>query len=738
MKQEILLEKQFVIADSKNKNQSDNQQALGTIFSNMAYYGYVPSKELVEILKTYSHKDVEKFWEGVEPIFKKFTGDDRDMGKFVVYKNFPKEVLDMDQSTYWFKQILMYVGFDNQLFTESEKSRSAHFDKLTLKTLNSIAPEEVDVYLKSVLSSYQKVNKNWTDKQTQHVDFLINQYQTDIIENAKYEKINISNFGFKENAILFMKTLLNKVQNNSVNAQLSVDKLNDVFVINSATDVLRLASGLSEQDIGLKKAPKFRNFSRKERRFFLSLLEKTSNLEDDLSARPELWKRFLHSLHPGDYSFQKVKDAYSALYQDKIQSFHSKVEELLMNRKEDVLTLLVTKPGELLRKFHQIYAKIGTNEEKKENILKVFDVAMADLSNGQLIKFKKYVEHINEAEKLIVTPKGSWKKSQILENEKVQFDEEFKLSLLKNIDKKLAWRLSVVFPQGIDVDEKLKDNKIQAAQQKLAEYGRGTSFDIPDNMTFLRTASFWQQKSFGNVWFDNGWNFFDDNWLPACTICWNSTNVTGAVFSGDPTNSKDLDGKACQMIDINMNECLKSGKRYAVWNVLGFSNIKFSDVTDVLATLQWGENAQKGKLYEPNRAQMVFPLKDEDLAKFVAYIDLKERKLVFMDVNLNAQVYSAQSNEKTLSEKMPAFIEYLKQQPSVYDLLSVVHQQNAPVKALWSDKNVNLSSEHQHYIFKKENENNDLRLIDFNQILDMSDKECNDLKDKNKKSVKPR
>ncbi len=738
MKHEILLQNQYIIADKKSKENTNNQTALGTIFSNMTYYGYAPSKELVEVLKTYSSKDLEKFWEVIEPTFKKITGDDKQMDKYVVYKNFPKEVLDMDHATYWVKQILMYVGFDNQLFTQEEKPRAAHFDSLKLKTINSIASNQVDETLQGILKSYQKINKGWTDKQKENMIFLVDTYQTEIIENAKYQKINISDFSFKENAIEFVKTLLDKTKNHPVNSQLTADKLKDVFVFNSATDVLRLASGLSEQDIGLKKNPKFKNFSRKERKLFLSFLEDATNLNDDVAARPELFKRFLHSLHPGDYNFKNVQKVYDALYQDKLTSFNSKVEGLLADNKTEVLDLLVTRPGELLRKFHQIYSKLGQNDEGKTKILDFFEIAMADLTNAQLIKFKKYVENINDTSELLVTPQGSWKKAQIIDNQKVKFSEEFKYSLIQKIEQKIKYRLDVLFPDGIDVDEKLKDNKIQSGQQKLAAYGRGTSFDIPAEMNFLRTASYWQQKSSRSVWFDNGWNFFDSNWNPTQTICWDSTHINNscAVFSGDPTNSKDMQGKACQMIDIYIDKCLAEGKRYAVWNVLGFSRIKFSDAQDVMATLQWGENAEKGKIYEPNRAQMVFPLKDEDLAKFVAYIDLQERKLVYMDVNLNAKVTSAKSNEKSLSEKMPVFINYLKQQPSVYDLLSVVHNEQSLVKALWSDSGVTLDEDKKHYVFKKENTENQVNLIDLQEILDYSDKEINALKVKTKKSLK--
>ena len=79
----------------------------------------------------------------------KITGDDKKMADFVVYKNFPQEVLQMSEAEYWFKQILMYWGFPNQYFTESEKERPKLEDKINFREEKEINKKlaEVDKYL---------------------------------------------------------------------------------------------------------------------------------------------------------------------------------------------------------------------------------------------------------------------------------------------------------------------------------------------------------------------------------------------------------------------------------------------------------------------------------------------------------------------------------------------------------------------------------------------------------------
>jgi hypothetical protein len=258
--------------------------------------------------------------------------------------------------------------------------------------------------------------------------------------------------------------------------------------------------------------------------------------------------------------------------------------------------------------------------------------------------------------------------------------------------------------------------KLQTNDQELASYGRGTVFPLPENVTYLRTASYWENGG-GVTWFDNGWNFFDEDWKAAGTICWNRTNTLNqsAVFSGDPINSKEMKGRGCQMIDLYIDRLLKRGIRYAVWNILCFSHVSFSNASgEVLGTLQWGENPEKGKLYEPSRAQMVFPLQGDNMTKYIAYIDLVERKLVYMDANLRGAVSSAGSNEGILEKQMPAFVEYLDALPSVADLLG---HAKGEIPVVYSDADRELTEDQPAYVFKPENESNSFKQLDLAKFL---------------------
>lgn len=671
-----------VEASLEERSTKPGAAAIGTVLANLAYYGYAPSLKAMHALKKLSAEQLTAFWASTEPALKELTGANRNMADFVVYKNFPREVLDMSQAQYWLQQICMYLGAPNDWFTEEPATRPKLDEKLSLKVL-SLADKES---LRTIYGQLVANKARWTDAQKAHALWLVRDFGV--------EDLELQAFGFKENGLTLIASTLDTEGSVS---------------LNDATDVLRLAAAMSDADVSLRGAVTFRKFTRAERRFLLLLLEHTNNLRADIAARQELWKRLLSRLHPGDFKFKAVSSAYDDLYKGKLSSFNALTEAKLAMGDESVLKDLQGRPGDFARRLHALYAKFGMPAAH------AFVAVLSQLSTSQLLKLKGYLSTVNNRSKLIYPPKGDWSKAKFVDNEKKLFSPQALKTLGGGIDAALAARMALAFPEGVDADARLDQVKLQTNDQDLAPYGRGTVFDIPENVTFIRTASYWACPSPGNIWYDNGVCFFDADWQALGTCCWNETHFEGAVFSGDPTNSKDMQGRACQMLDLYPKKLAGHGVRYAVWNVLCFSRKSFEEADDVLATLQWGENAESGKLFEPSRVQLVFPLKGKALTKFVAYIDLVEMKLVYMDANFGGDVSSAQKHETKLAERMPAFLEYLAALPSVADL--VAHAPEGVTPMLYSDENRALAKGTPAYVFKPVNAANDVKQVDLVSLL---------------------
>lgn len=683
MKSKILLSNQMIELNINNNGmEKANPQSLGTVLSNFAFYGFKPSKSLlIEMLKL-SEKELADFWKETENSFKSYFESVIEAKKGVVYKNFPSEVIEKTFAEYWIAQILMYVGLPAALFSESEIERQPaviSFDELkSLHIAQSNSLEEIYFNLVNKKVEYTPVEK----------DFIVY-----LVEKLNINSFDISVSPFKMNGVFISHEVMKKD--------------GEVYAKN-ATDIIRLAAYVGAEGKSLNEKIAFFKFSRKERKVFLKMLLSISQYEEDFAARPETFKAFMKSLRPGEYSWaKKVSSMYNELYNKKVKSFNSKVEN-----SENPWKLLSTRPGVFLRNFHKVYA-INAKES-----LESFEKIVNELNVYQLLKFKKYIININDFKSLIVRPSSTWAKAKIIDNNKKKIEKSDQEALISLIDNTLSIKLNTLLPEGVMKGNELENIYLSSNDQEIS-VGRGTIYNIPEEINFIRTASYWTNKKGGvngNFWFDNGFNFIHENEKLSQTICWNSNvNTELAVFSGDPVIANNEDKCATQIIDLNLDKLKEAGFKYAVWNILSYSNIKFNEAEKVTAMLQYVEDQNKGELFEPSKVDLQFDLKGNSLCKFVAYIDIQERKLVFLDMTLpGMKVSTAEANINAVKKYLPAVIDHIKLIPTVYDLVENVKEGSIPF--VYSDKEVSIK-EGKAFVFKNVNEENEFEKIDINSLL---------------------
>jgi len=674
----ILLRHNFVAVPSGSDKVGE--MSLATVMVNLSYYGYGLDVGAYQAVSKLSPSDFSTWWNKLETELKDLTGASRKMGNFVVYKNFPKEVLDKSEAEYWIPQILMYWGFPNEYFTQPVVPR----DKMSKQKRPRILRLAKSNTLDNIFNSYLASSARWKDQDQEDVLFL-----------ADSLPVNLAKVGFKKNMIILATWMMNN---------------NKQQKLSSATDVLRLAAGLSNGDISLRTSFKFISFKKPVRRFLLGLLNNCNNLEEDVARRPELFKRLFHQLHPGDYKkrFPKVCSVNDDLYNDRLETFNSKVEQLLLDNKTKALDLLSERPGDFRRRLVHTVDLFGNKAVKAFTKDKVLD----KLTTNQVVFLRTYLETVNTRLNRVFPPRGNWTKAQVGEARWVEEKH------VKNLTEALTKVLEKRLPKVKVLDEATRNIKLASNDGEVSPYARGTAFPIPEDVDFIRSASYWAFSSYGNIWYDNGWNFFASDWKQMGAICWDKPNYGNgsAAFSGDPTSSKTADGKACQLIDLYPAKLKQMGIRYAVWNILCYSNKSFSEAQDVFAALQWGNGAQTGKLFEPSRNQLAFPLKSESKTKYIALLDLHTNQMIYLDANLKGNVSSASTNSSTLEKMMPPFMEYLNSLPSVHDLFRQSVDSKSNLQVLYSDKDIELKDV-SAYVFKPENKNNKYQPMDLNGLL---------------------
>lgn len=682
----FLLERNVVVVPPSITRDVVSPQILGTVFSNLMHYGYIPSESLYKTLAGSSKAAIVAFWDELKPALEDVTGASRKMDKHIVYKNFPQEVLDMSEGEYWVKQILMYWGLPNELFTEDEVERDDLLEDTELTVLQAGDDKSLQIHYDQLMA----LPAQWTDAQRGYACDLLDEGVT----------LDLSKIPFKDNLVL---------------VAVEAVKRGASFATRSATDVLRLGVALSDGDYTLVENSKFVSFSRPTRRFLLGLLNNASNLEEDMARDLGRWKKFMVALRPGDYKrqFPNVTAAYDSLYKGDVHSFNSRVEARIARKDEDALVLLSQRPGDFARRLQSLIPIYG------RKAVKSFAAVAPKLKVVQLLKLRRHFATIADREFRTYAPRGNWNKMQVAANTVTVKPGLFR-SIIKTLDDAIRDKIMTKVP-SVKIDPRVEHVTIQGNDSDLAPYGRNTRFMIPDNVTFIRTASYWQFPTggYGNIWYDNGFNFFDKDWKPVSTCCWNANPDGGlkyAAFSGDPTNSKTLDGKACQMIDLYLDKAEKAGVRYAVWNILCYSHRPFSDAQEVYAALQWGEKPQRGKTFEPSRCQLSFPVGGKNMTKYIAIIDVVDRVVIYMDANLKGAVNSAASNASHLATVMPAYMEYLETQPTILDIFKDVPRSEDGVPVLYDDVGVEITTD-TAYVFKPLNEENEFAQLDLSELL---------------------
>ena len=143
----ILIRHNYISVEGNTVSLSRDVADLATVAMNLSYYGFALDVPAFEALKTLSSTELANWWLNLEPTLREVTGDDRNIGDFVVYKNFPAECINKSEAQYWFAQILMYWGMPNELFTETVQPREKLSEQPKLKVLRKSGPNTLSTIL---------------------------------------------------------------------------------------------------------------------------------------------------------------------------------------------------------------------------------------------------------------------------------------------------------------------------------------------------------------------------------------------------------------------------------------------------------------------------------------------------------------------------------------------------------------------------------------------------------------
>ena len=409
----------------------------------------------------------------------------------------------------------------------------------------------------------------------------------------------------------------------------------------SSTDVLRLAAAMSDQDVSLSKAPKFRNFKRGERRQLLELLEHTDKNEG-FALHPEEFKRLGERLHPGDYSyiFKEDYEIFTKIRNGvKIETYNSKLQELMKKpvNAELLSAHLMMRPGMFARNL-DFALRNCSNEQQMENVLFRFISACKSIEPRVLVQLINHFRNRNNPVHL-ATGKANGAASKALERDVEPLSEDICKRVARDIFNQLwqVLRAEDTEPKSVYIDPDCHCNKLifpdnpRQVTSAVRAAACGSRTNLPDG-NVLRAFLYWKGNDGPDLWngidLDLSVVFYGEEKAKFIYYANPKDGTLGAVHSGD----RRCSGKngAVEYVDFDIKKCFQNGFRYAALTVKSYSGEKFSEMENAFCGVMV-RDGKTGEQFEPATVKDRFALTTDSDQLVMVVIDLMTREVITVD-----------------------------------------------------------------------------------------------------------
>ncbi|CAM5292083.1 hypothetical protein STANM337S_00315 [Streptomyces tanashiensis] len=375
------------------------------------------------------------------------------------------------------------------------------------------------------------------------------------------------------------------------------------LLLDTVTDVLRLACALSDGDVTLREPTRFRALSRPVRRALLGGLdavvaEAPAKLAD-VAAHREAWKRLGERLHPHEYPrWPHAAEVFAvARGERKAPSFDSRVEELL--GRDDVVGaagLLTSAPGRLLRALDRLLCAADGPKEL-DAVLAAFERAVPQVSGRVLLSLREHVQNRTGEpgdRRVFVNRFGA---AWVTADTRPPLPPAVRERLCAVLDAETGRRLPapghlLVDPAVLDVALPLSGRATAAG---LGVLPRGSVSPVDGEL--LRFFTYWKQTS-RSTDYDLSALVLDADYATVTWLSYTALTSVEGRHSGDITDAPD---GASEFIDLRLGAVRGS---YIVPQVNLYSGEDFEEVEESFFGFMLREAEQRGRPFEPRTVRM--------------------------------------------------------------------------------------------------------------------------------------
>lgn len=673
---EILLRRKNKVILGTGTARVANDRYITAIMKNIEELGYTFSREVFDVLRTYSVNELTEFYLELKAALMKLVG--ANVVYMPMYADFPKGVMDAHFSELYINAMVHYWS-DGILYPKNHRKRVNDrlplFDETKVKVLQLGSEADVRQIFDNICMSRTSISK--TDRED--IAYL---FET---ENMKLP----DNIPHKENAAYIAALYLQK------NPMASVSELRKY--IKTATDVLRLVTAMSDGDVSLAENTRYRSFSRRQRRMIMELLSGCPNIDEDMLRYKERWIRIGERIHPSEFDcsrytleYDRAINAFDKLRNNrKIETFAGKVEfDLAYGEYESALAELVKRPGELARRLDQLL-----RETYKEPVIRNFASVAEKVSTPVLLQVREHFLHRSEqADVRVFFPKGSLAKCHSEKNDLPDIDERYCQKVVQICENALVKIYGQREPIGkVYLSEDYRNYVVpfsqRSASKALKTIVRGSRLSMSSQTNAVRAFIWWtnmdkcdfESYDSGRIDIDLSAAIFDENWNYMEHVSY--TNLKSekykACHSGDIVNGGPVDGEGVsEFLDVDVDSVVRYGARYVVYQVYSFTGQNYAEMPH--AMFGWMERADvnSGEIYEPKTVEQKLDLTAGSTVCIPVIFDCVKREFIWCDMNLSLSGVHTNTGGNNLESNLSgvAAVCYSMvnmKKPDLYDLIAL-------------------------------------------------------------------
>ncbi|WP_405946369.1 hypothetical protein OG588_06010 [Streptomyces prunicolor] len=375
------------------------------------------------------------------------------------------------------------------------------------------------------------------------------------------------------------------------------------LLVDTVTDVLRLACALSDGDVTLVEPTRFRSLSRPVRRALLAALDSVVAASPaklaDVGVRREAWKRLGERLHPHEYPRWPYAAEVFAVARGEVKapSFDSRVEELLAeNDLLGAVEQLKSAPGKLFRALDRLLRTALTQEER-DAVVAAAELVAPDVSGRVVLSVREHLHNrARETGKLrvFVNRRG---RAWVIDDERSVVGAVERERLIGALDDETRRRLPS--PERLLVDPEVLDVALplsgKATAAGLGVLPRGSLSMIEGEL--LRFFVYWKERA-QRTDFDLSALMLNADYSTNTWLSYTSLTEAEGEHSGDIVEAPD---GASEFINLRLGAVRGA---FVVPQVNIFAGEGFEEVEESFFGFMLREGEQRGRPFEPRTVRM--------------------------------------------------------------------------------------------------------------------------------------